>query len=126
MSLPDTAEYWNDVKRGYPYMGPDYFHVPGFKCGHRHLYEAKKLGDVNCRGCLKLVEQGHDPELPPGKTLSRSERKRLAHEKEQEKLHGRCECGSLRTVRLNRGTGEKFLGCLSYPGCRKTTSLLKK
>jgi ssDNA-binding Zn-finger/Zn-ribbon topoisomerase 1 len=123
MALTDTAEYWNDVKNNYPYTGPNYFHVTGFECGHRHMFIAKKLGDVNCRGCLKLIEQGNDPKLPPGKTLSTGEKKHLAWEKQQEELYGRCECGSLRTIRMNKLTSKKFLACQSYPKCKKTTNL---
>lgn len=37
MALTDTTEYWWDIKRNYPYTGPDYNHIPGYDCGHRHL-----------------------------------------------------------------------------------------
>jgi len=71
MALSDTAEYWQDVKRyhrNYPYMGPNFYHIPNANCGHRHLYLAEKLGDVNCYACLKLIKQGYDHGLPEGKT----------------------------------------------------------
>jgi len=125
MSMTDTAEYWADVKRNYPYVGPDYYHIPNIDCGHRHLYEAKRLGDVNCRSCLKLIEEGLSHNLPEGKTISKYERKRLNAIKQLELKFGRCsKCGSLMTERVNKTTKEKFLGCTNYPNC-KTTKTLK-
>lgn len=72
MALTDTAEYWNDVKRHYLYMGREFYHIPKANCGHRHLHEAKKLGDVNCFSCLKLIESGYEHGLEDGKTDFRS------------------------------------------------------
>lgn len=126
--MTDTAEYWNDVKRNHPHVGPNYFHVPGAACGHRHLFEAKKLGDVNCRACLKLIDEGLHHDLPPGVYESKSAKKRrLKHERcvlEQENLYGRCSCGSLFTPRTNSSTRQQFLGCSSYPRCKNTKSIL--
>lgn len=125
MCLSDTAEYWQDVKRNYPYTGPNYFHIPNAECGHRHYHLAKRLGDVNCKACLKLIKEGYDHKLPEGKTLSRAERKRLAFTIEQEKKYGRCECGALRIKRTNRATKEEFLGCRNYPKCKKTSKIVE-
>jgi hypothetical protein len=86
MALTDTTEYWWDVKRNHPYTGPDYSHIPGYDCGHRHLYEAKKLGDVNCKSCLEAIKNGYKHNLPEGKTISKSEKKRLAYIKKQEEI----------------------------------------
>ena len=122
--MTDTAEYWEDVKRNYPYIGPDYYHIPGYDCGHRHLYEAKKLGDVNCNACLKAIKEGYVHNLPEGKTLSKSEKKRLSAIKKQEELYGKCSCGHLREIRVNITTKVKFLGCSDYPKCKLTTSLV--
>lgn len=121
MNLPDTAEYWQDVKRNYPYCGPNYYHIPNYNCGHRHLYLAKRLGDVNCKSCLKAINEGYNHNLPEGKTLSRAEKKHLAAIKKQEELYGRCSCGSLRILRTNRLTKQQFLGCNDYPKCKITT-----
>ena len=127
MAMSDTAEYWNDVKSNYPYSGPNYYHIPNVDCGHRHLYEAKKLGDINCHSCLKLIKDGYVCNLPEGISESNSAKKRrLANERyieEQEKLYGRCSCGCLRTVRVNSITKNKFLACTNYPKCKKTYSL---
>ncbi len=123
MSLPDTAEYWNDVKRNYPYVGPDFYHIPNIDCGHRHLFEAKLLGDVNCYSCLKLIKEGVEHNLNEGKTLTKKEKKYLRYIEEQEKLYGRCSCGELRTIRVNKVKDIKFLGCTNYPKCKITSSL---
>jgi len=127
MALTDTAEYWWGVKRNYPYVGPNYYHIPGAECGHRHLFEAKRLGDVNCYSCLKLIKEGYDHKLPEGITESKSaKRRRLREEREiaeMEKLYGRCVCGALRTERKNSNTGELFLGCTRYPICKITAKI---
>jgi len=125
MALSDTAEYWRDVK-SHPYAGPNYFHIPGAECGHRHMFEAKRIGDVNCRGCLKLIKAGYVHNLPEGITVSKAEKRRLAEVKEAEKKYGRCECGALFTPRKNKQTGESFLGCSNYPKCKNTKVYEKK
>lgn len=120
--MTDTAEYWADAKRNY--VGPNYSHVPGASCGHRHLFEAKKLGDVNCKSCLKLIEDGLQHNLLPGISESKSAKKRRLKQenyiKTQEQLYGRCKCGSLFTLRINSFTKQQFLGCSNYPTCKNT------
>ena len=128
MSLTDTAEYWQDVKRNYPYVGPQFYHIPNADCGHRHLNEAKKLGDVNCRSCLKLIKDGYDHKLEDGKTdfKSKGQKKRDRAIKRQleeiEKL-GKCSCGCHRVKRLNKLSGTYFLGCSQYPKCKITSPI---
>lgn len=128
MALTDTAEYWQDVKNNYPYTGQDFYHIPNANCGHRHLYEAKKLGDVNCYSCLKLIENGYEHGLQEGKTDFRSKgqkkRDRIAEQAkiEREKL-GKCICGSRRVKRINSITKEYFLGCSNYPKCKVTSKI---
>lgn len=131
MSLPDTAEYWQDVKRPrMPYIGPDYYHVPGAECGRKHWYEAKAIGDVNCKDCLKLIEAGYDHGLPEGKTdfRSNSQKKRDAQIEKQrlenEKLP-KCTCGHRMMKRTNRATKEEFYGCTNYPKCKNTSKIGK-
>lgn len=119
----DTAEYWNDVRRNYPYIGPNYFHIPNHDCGHRHLHIAKKLGDVNCKSCLKAIAAGVEHGLPEGKSISTAEKRRLKAVKQQEKLYGRCSCGSLRTVRVNKILKRSFYACTNYPKCKITTNI---
>lgn len=120
MSKTDTREYWDDVKSNYPYLGQNYFHIPGYDCGHRHLYEANKLGDVNCRNCLKAIKNGHNHNLPEGITISSSEKKRLRKIALLELQYGRCVCGALFTPRYNKTTKKVFLGCSNYPNCKNT------
>mgnify|MGYP006373230459 CR=1 FL=1 len=128
MSLPDTAEYWWDVKSHRPYMGTQFYHIPNADCGHRHLNLAIKLGDVNCHSCLKLIESGFEHQLPEGKTdfRSKGQRKRdkIAEKVkiEQEKL-GKCTCGCWRVKRTNKLSGNIFLGCSNYPKCKLTKTL---
>lgn len=130
MALSDTAEYWQDVKKNYPYCGPDYLHIPNANCGHTHYHLATHIGDVNCNGCLKLIKEGLEHNLKEGKWESKSSKKRrLKHEryiKEQEELYGRCSCGSLFTLRTNSITKLQFLGCLQYPKCKNTKSIKLK
>ena len=127
MSLPDTAEYWQDVKSREPYTGRNFYHIPGANCGHRHLFEAKKLGDVNCFACLELIAQGYEHGLEEGKTdfRSKSQKKRDRKEElariEREKF-GKCTCGHCRVKRKNKITGQFFLGCSNYPKCKITSS----
>lgn len=54
MSLPDTAEYWWDVKRKSSRM--PFVHIKGFDCGHFHVTESKKLKEVDCYACKKEIE----------------------------------------------------------------------
>ena len=59
MALPDTAEYWWDVKKS---LNKRVFvHIPGKACGHHHVIESKELNDIDCYACLKIIE--NDPEL---------------------------------------------------------------
>lgn len=127
MALSDTAEYWQDVKssRG-PYIGPDYYHIPGAECGRKHWHEAKAIDDVNCSDCLKLIKSGYEHGLPEGKTdfRSKGEKKRQAkaefEESERQKI-GKCTCGCQRVKRTNKADGKVFLGCSNYPKCKITS-----
>ena len=59
MSLPDTAEYWQDVKRG---SNKHIFtHIKGKDCGHFHVAESKELDEIDCHSCKKIIES--DKEL---------------------------------------------------------------
>lgn len=129
MSLPDSAEYWQDVKKKkLPYNGPDYYHIPNAECGRKHWHEAKAIGDVNCTDCLKLINEGYIHNLPEGKTEFRSkgEIKRQA-KAEQEKLEreklGKCSCGCQRVIRTNKIDNIQFLGCSNYPKCKITSKI---
>lgn len=123
MSLPDSAEYWQDVKRNYPYTGKQFYHIPGADCGHRHLHEAKKLGNINCFACLELIKNGYDHGLEEGTYLTRSERKHQAainKRNEFNEKYGKCSCGCEWVIRKNKSTGQEFLGCNNYPKCKNT------
>lgn len=126
MSLPDSAEYWWDVKSHSPYMGRTFYHIPGADCGHRHLHEAKKLGNVNCFACLELIKNGYAHGLEEGTYLTHGERKRQAartKKKEFDEKNGKCPCGCSWEIRVNKSSGKPFLGCCNYPKCKNTKSL---
>lgn len=128
MSLPDSAEYWWDVKATKSWYGTTFYHIPNAPCGHRHLHEAKKLGNVNCYACLELIKNGYDHGLEEGIYLTHGQRKRKKEERRQEEFdekHGLCSCGSRWQIRKNKSTGQEFLGCLQYPKCKNTKPFSK-
>lgn len=112
MSLPDSAEYWWDVK-GYNRPSKHIFtHIEGIECGHYHVYETKDVSEIDCHACKKvLVEM---PEI----------KEQLMVENEKEKYpNGRCSCGAAFTKRKNKSNGNEFLGCSRYPKCKNTKTL---
>jgi len=127
MSLPDSAEYWWDVKTYHPYRGyTPIYHVPGLNCGHNHRHNAILRDDVTCRSCLKLIEEGYICTLPVGKTDFRSQgqikrekqvkKTRVEHEK-----YGKCgHCDGFLQLRVNNMTKTLFLGCENFPRCKYT------
>jgi hypothetical protein len=127
MTLSDTAEYWQDVKR--PYSGPDYYHVPGFPCGHKHLFEAKYIDEVNCRACKKAIAAGLEHTLKSAEQhkiddANKAQAKLLNRIKDAKKRHPNnplCSCGFPMIERKNRSTGQQFKGCYNFPECKNTT-----
>lgn len=59
MSLPDTAEYWWDVKKHV--VKHIFIHIKGKECGHFHVAESNELDEIDCHACKKIIES--DPEL---------------------------------------------------------------
>jgi hypothetical protein len=126
--MSDTAEYWWDVKATKAWYGTTFYHIPNAPCGHRHLHEAKKLGNVNCYSCLELIKNGYDHGLSEGVYLTKSQRKRKTaenKEKQFDEKHGLCPCGSRWQIRKNKSNGQEFLGCINYPTCKNTKSINK-
>lgn len=62
MSLPDTAEYWWDVKKRTTSFKKVFTHLPNVDCGHFHVHEAKHLDEVDCYACLKMLKNGIQPD----------------------------------------------------------------
>lgn len=60
MSLSDTAEYWQDVKK-YRENKKVFIHIKNIDCGHYHVIESKNLEDIDCYACKKIIE--NDPIL---------------------------------------------------------------
>ena len=129
MSIPDMAEYWQDVKSNYPYMGPQFYHIPDAKCGHRHLNLAGAIGDVNCHSCLLLIENGLIHNLPEGETDFRSKSQKRREKKYEKarieyKKYGKCShCNGFLKQRFNSIKKTFFLGCENYPKCKYTKQL---
>lgn len=126
MSLSDTAEYWDDVKRTrYPYSGKHFIHIPDSTCGHikpatGNTDTSVFLNDINCYACLQLLKiNGNIYGLKEG--ISRKKQSEIDKEKYRLRF-GKCECGSHFVERINKQTNQKFLGCSSYPKCKKTKS----
>lgn len=113
MSMSDTAEYWWDLKDRK--SSRVFIHIKGYDCGHFHLYETKKLSEVDCYACLRHIEKTQE-------LKQRLEQSKKAIEDNKFK-HGKCSCGNPMRVRKNRVTGEEFLGCSNYPTCKNTKSL---
>lgn len=137
MSLSDTAEYWWDIKsRGYGYAGRDFKHIPNSTCGHIKPYTGNTsttpyIGDINCFACIELLKNGYNREgliegnAPATYYMSIKERKRYNKQQAFNLQHGLCECGSIMQIRMNSKTKEEFLGCIQYPKCKKTKSIVK-
>lgn len=59
MSLSDTSEYWQDVKKR---IDKHVFtHIKNKDCGHFHVVESNELKDIDCYACKKIIE--NDAEL---------------------------------------------------------------
>ena len=54
MSLPGTAEYWQDIKA--PSNKRIFTHVKGKDCGHFHVCESTELSEIDCFACKKIIE----------------------------------------------------------------------
>lgn len=126
MSLSDTASYWWDVKATRAYNGIQFTHIPNSTCGHfkpqtGNTNSSKYLGDINCFACLKLIKQnGNIYGLQEGHRPSPTRKKK---KKKQISKHGNCICGARLVERTNSMSGQKFLGCSTYPKCTNTKSL---
>jgi hypothetical protein len=124
MALPDMAEAWWREPR-MPYMGRDFVHIPNSICGHirnetGNTDISEYLNDINCFACLKIIkENGNVYGLKEG--ISKREQSQIDKEKHRFRF-GKCECGSPMCERKNKKTGSTFLGCVSYPKCKKTSS----
>lgn len=58
MSLPDTAEYWQDVKRGNGFSNKHVFtHVKGLPCGHHQIEKTTIFHEVDCRACKRIIDE---------------------------------------------------------------------
>jgi ssDNA-binding Zn-finger/Zn-ribbon topoisomerase 1 len=102
MSLPDSAEYWWDVKGHNRSWQPRYLHLTGKPCGKTTGGETDNLDDVSCRHCKKTEQF----------------KKLLALD-----TPPKCTCGYTMTKRVNSVTKQSFWGCRNYPKCKNTKPL---
>ncbi|MEJ5105544.1 topoisomerase DNA-binding C4 zinc finger domain-containing protein [Chryseobacterium sp. MYb328] len=126
MSLPDSTEYWWDVKGCQPYMGEIYVHISEI-CNHYkpesgNTLTSKWLNDINCHACKKLIKNnGNIYGLKEGTSPTQQ----LKIDKESNKFkHGKCDkCGSPMSIRKNKMQNINFLGCCNYPKCKFTKTI---
>jgi hypothetical protein len=133
MSLSDTAEYWWDIKSHRPYEGRQFRHHPNYDCSHINTKTGNTettpyIIDINCFECIEAIKNGNieglvEGEVPPTFYMSKKEKKEYNKRKVFIEQHGTCACGSNWKIRTNSNNGEHFLGCFSYPKCKKTKSL---
>ena len=128
MSLPDTAEYWWNIKTS---RMPNMFrHGKGINCGHNHnVMDTEYIEDVECNACKKMIKEGLTNGMIEGKSpemyyMSNSEKKRFKKQKAFIEKYGKCPCGCNWQIRKNNKTGQEFLGCINYPSCKNTKSLI--
>lgn len=130
MSLPDGAEYW--FKNPRAYLPNNFRHAKGVDCGHNHNSETEYFNDVDCRACRKTIEESRPDNLLDGeapkyyyysKTYAKKMRKADREQKEFNDKYGVCDCGSDLVIRTNSKDKKNFLGCSSYPKCKKTKNI---
>lgn len=124
MSLPDTAEYWWDIRSTKAYKGP-YVHIKAYDCGHHHKCETDNLFEVDCPACKKHILG--DPVLVDRMNLQELEFKAKHRRKAQIKWKRKYRdnpdcpnCGFVMLKRTNKTTGKPFWGCCQYPNCMST------
>ncbi|TDX83946.1 topoisomerase DNA-binding C4 zinc finger domain-containing protein [Epilithonimonas xixisoli] len=131
MSLPDGAEYWQ--KNSF-HLPNTFRHAKGVECVHNHNTETEYINDVECRACLKIIEEKRPENLMDGdapefyyysKTYAKKMRKAKKEREEFNDKYGVCDCGCDWRIRLNKSNSQEFLGCSNYPKCKKTKSILK-
>lgn len=130
MSMSDTAEYWEDVKKKRPKPSITYYHIPNGVCSHYNKASGNTLttpyiGDINCRECMLKIKNGYTENLIEGKApetfyMSRRVRKAFNAAKIFNEKHGKCSCGSHWAIRRRKSDGKEFLGCSNYPHCNNT------
>ncbi len=139
MSLPDSAEYWWDVKSRRPYSGRHFRHHPNYKCSHirpetGNTDTTPYIEDINCFECFEQIKNGNiegllegkaPPEFYMTKTAAKKYKKEKKSAAEFKDKYGACPCGRSWRIRKNMSTGVEFLGCSNYPTCKNTKSIIK-
>ncbi len=94
--------------------------------------ETEYFNDVECRACRKIIEENRPDNLLDGdapkyyyysKTYAKKMRKADLEQKEFNDKYGVCDCGCDLVIRTNTKDKKQFLGCSSYPKCKKTKNI---
>lgn len=131
MSLPDTAEYWQDIKSSFGRTKHKFTHVPNFDCGHHHIFDATYISEVDCYSCLEALKNGLDHNLKSAEDLARkieNRRQQKANKRKKKAIkklpnNPICSCGFVMIKRENKTSHAKFWGCSQYPICKQTKPL---
>jgi len=130
MSLPDGAEYWQDIK-----ASSNRYHPTHASINVCHLTNGSTSNlpeHIDCHYCKKLMT----PESIADMAKLESNRIRnLEHRTRQKRKKIKdgwlkkypnnpiCECGFPMLERTNRKDQTKFFGCCQYPICKNTKSI---
>jgi DNA helicase-4 len=123
MSLPDGAEYWQDVK-GHFNRSPVSMGCSKFTgCEYKGNYFTYDIEQVTCHWCKAHMTDEIKAEMAKRHQQqldATANRIKLADEK-LISVNGACpKCGNPLTIRKNGKTSEKFRGCIKYPQCKHT------
>lgn len=112
MCLPDSAEYWWDVKGRNRTTKHVFTHIKGVPCGHYHVNETDCVELIDCRSCKRILD-----ELPEIKHKLELDFNKYFYP------NGKCSCGGAFKERINSSNGNNFLGCSNYPKCKNTKQI---
>lgn len=137
MSMSDTAEYWKH--KGKNNFHIPFIHIPKIDCGHYHVHESSDIDKIDCHACknilkedlilVGLLEFENEKDVLKERKQKENRQKQIIENNKKKSLlsqkHGICNCGNIFTKRMNKKTGEYFLGCEGYPKCKETKPLNK-
>lgn len=128
MSLPDGAEYWQDVKSGSNSYRYQPTHSTFAKCHLRGNFYTHDASRVDCHFCIALMTPEVLEKMAKAHANNLGNREHAAKKKFNKvqskgaKAHGLglCKCGHYRVKRVQRATGTPFKACSNYPICKIT------
>lgn len=134
MSLPDGAEYWQDVKASNSHSKYVFTHIPGIQCGHFHVDEGVEPESITCHACktilndrpvemMVLMTEKAAIDQADAQRRHNNTVKKQKHKLRKKAKHGICSCGYPFVLRRNSSNGTQFLGCWNFPVCKNTNPL---